>query len=165
MDSITFQLAKYGNETEAIVLFNTVMRDKMNFFTDIYPYDENQLQTFIGDNMINEVTIFAYSDQKMIGWVTVVRKFLKYQFHVGTLLIGILSEYRSKGIGTSLLNYEEELLPKIKIEKIEAIVREKSVIAINFFQKMGYLIEGNINKSLKLNPFEYDNEIILGKYL
>jgi ribosomal protein S18 acetylase RimI-like enzyme len=77
--------------------------------------------------------------------------------------MGVLSQYRQKGIGGKLLELTAEHAGnKNHIEKIELEVFKSNKAAVDFFLKNGFNIEGERVKSRKLDG-QYDNSVLMGK--
>ncbi|MCL4382421.1 MAG: GNAT family N-acetyltransferase [Patescibacteria group bacterium] len=164
MDNLFFRIAQHGDEPSAIELFNNLMNDGLNYLTDMYPFNEENLEGYLEENMKHNITIFALINQKIIGWVTLTRRSLKFQKHIGLLLIGVLPEYQNNHVGNKLIFQIEKMAPQIQIEKIEVSIRKTSTKTLRFFLNLGYIVEGEKVKSVKTN-YGYESEIVLGKII
>lgn len=113
----------------------------------------------------NLAQFFAIKEGIVIGWCDILPKSFEGLRHVGNLGMGLLSEYRGKGLGSRLLEIAiEHAQSKNAIEKVELEVFESNADAISLYNKYGFVLEGRREQSRKLDG-EYDNMILMGKIL
>ena len=83
------------------------------------------------------------SGGKVVGWCDVLRNTKRVVFsHCGTLGIGLLPEFRGRGIGRQLMDTTIEAAWQCGITRIELTVREHNVNAIALYKRLGFEIEG-----------------------
>lgn len=119
--------------------------------------------TMIADN--NLAQFYAIVDDQVIGWCDILPKSFEGLKHVGNLGMGLLPEYRGRGLGSKLYDMTEKHAKEVNnIEKVELEVFASNINAIKLYNKYGYNLEGTRLKSRKLDG-EYDNIILMGKFL
>lgn len=113
----------------------------------------------------NYAQYFIIYENEVKGWCDIISKSIPEYSHVGVLGMGILSEYRGRGLGKKLLaktiNHAKEIN---KLEKIELVVFESNINAIKLYKKFGFFEEGKRLKARKIDG-KYDNELLMGKFL
>jgi len=113
----------------------------------------------------NFAQYYAIDNDEVVGWCDILPKSYEGLLHVGVLGIGILSEYRGKGLGTQLLHKAIEHAKQLNhIEKIELDVFESNSAAIALYKKLGFEEEGKREKGRKLDGV-YDNIVLMRKFL
>ena len=117
-------------------------------------------------NAINKNTpvYYAIDDEKVIGWCDTTPKINNQHKHRASLGMGILPEYRGKGIGTKLIQANLDHAKKIGLEKIELDVFTSNTRAIALYKKIGFIEEGLIKNYRKLDN-EYFDCLIMGRFL
>jgi len=113
----------------------------------------------------NLAQFYAVKDGSVVGWCDILPKSFEGLRHVGNLGMGLLSEYRGKGLGSRLLERAiEHARFKNGIEKVELEVFESNIDAIKLYERYGFVQEGRRVKSRKLDG-KYDNIILMGKFI
>lgn len=100
----------------------------------------------------------------VIGWSDIAPLGLEVAVHIGRLGMGVHKEYRGQGIGSKLITKALEHARKIGLEKVELEVFEKNRGAVALYRKLGFVEEGKLIKSKKLDG-EYDNSFYFGLFL
>ena len=113
----------------------------------------------------NYAQYFIIYENVVKGWCDIIPKSIPEFSHVGVLGMGILPEYRGRGLGKILLaktiNHAKEIN---KLEKIELVVFESNINAIKLYKEFGFFEEGKRLKARKIDG-KYDNELLMGKFL
>ena len=108
---------------------------------------------------------FAVLNEEVIGWCDAVPVSFEGMNHIAVLGMGILQEFRNRGLGSKLLELTiSHAKEKNNIEKIELEVFKGNTGGVEFYKKHNFRIEGERIKSRKLNGV-YDNIILMGKFL
>ncbi len=102
----------------------------------------------------------ALSKDKVIGWCDILPKEKEINKHVGVMGVGIIPDFRGKGIGTRLINACLEKVKKQNIYRIELWVYEDNVNAVDLYKKLGFEIEGVKRNVAKIDGV-YKNDIIM----
>lgn len=79
---------------------------------------------------------------EVVGWADVRPYDEPTMQHVGLLGMGVLSTYRSQGIGKKLLEKIIKRTWQIGYQRLELEVYAENQRAINLYQKMGFVLEG-----------------------
>ena len=94
--------------------------------------------------------LLAIDDKKMIGYINGGSKEYVYRkkkfFEIENL--GVIPEYRKRGVGTLLYNFLVQELKKRGYERIYLNCYSKNVGALRFYKKLGF---GEIDISLEKN--------------
>ncbi len=84
------------------------------------------------------MTYLYYNQAKPVGTIM-----LKRDLEVARVVsIGVLSEYRRKGVGTELMAIAEEVMREQGAEIMKLEVSVKNDAAINFYRRLGYDFDG-----------------------
>lgn len=115
-------------------------------FLDAPPMEGTR--SFVEGNIKNGNPQFvAEDDGKIVGWCDVCRHSRPVSLHVGTLGIGLLPDYRGKGLGRQLMQATMDAAIANGMTRIELTVREDNANAILLYKSLGFEIEGLIRKS------------------
>lgn len=99
-----------------------------------------------------------------VGYLSIERGWAKQIKHTGFLVVGLLKEYRNKGIGTELFKQALDWAKTNNIHRVSLYVREDNDNAIALYKKMGFVIEGASRDQLKVGERYYD-ELNMAKLL
>lgn len=98
----------------------------------------------------------AVDKDKIIGFIIAVReKFIRTN-HVATVVIGILEEYCSKGIGYTLFQNIFSWASENNVKRLELTVITENKRAVNLYKKLGFNIEGVRTSSTLIDGIYYD---------
>jgi len=89
----------------------------------------------------NNIQLVALVDGRVVGWADILPKDRPIHAHVGVLGIGLVPEFRGKGVGTALLRHVLEQGRK-KYVRVELTVRAANTRAIALYEKLGLQREG-----------------------
>jgi RimJ/RimL family protein N-acetyltransferase len=111
-------------------------------------------------------TIFVTEQEngKLVGYLIAIGGSVKRTKHSAYLVIGILEEYRGRGIGSSLFQRLEEWAINSNISRLELTVVTQNEAGIALYKKSGFEIEGIKRKSLMVDA-EFYNEYFMSKLL
>jgi RimJ/RimL family protein N-acetyltransferase len=111
-------------------------------------------------------TIFVAEQEngKLVGYLIAIGGSVMRTKHSAYLVIGILEEYRGRGIGTKLFQRLEEWAINANISRLELTVVTENEAGITLYKKSGFEIEGIKRKSLMIND-EFYNEYFMSKLL
>ncbi len=112
----------------------------------------------------NSTVLVAEDKDKLIGYIIAVGGTVKRTQHTAELVIGILSEYRGKGIGSKLFNNITNWAEKHNLSRLELTVVKDNLAGVKLYKKHGFEIEGTKKKSLIINDIAYD-EYYMAKLL
>lgn len=107
---------------------------------------------------------YAIENENVVGWCDVFPESNPRQNHRGALGMGLLPEYRGKGLGSKLLAAVLAQAQKFGLEKVELHVYTSNSAAIALYKKFGFEQEGLIRRYRKLDG-EYFDCLVMGKFL
>ena len=81
-------------------------------------------------------------DGKVGGWCDIIPKEKDVDRHVGRMGVGLLPEYRGKGIGGKLIKKTLKKAKEKGLKRIELGVRADNRNALGLYLKLGFEIEG-----------------------
>ncbi|MGE7622287.1 N-acetyltransferase family protein [Viridibacillus sp. NPDC096237] len=84
--------------------------------------------------------------------------------HRASIYLGVMQKFTNQGIGTALLKEAEKWALSNTIQRLELSVCKSNTIAINMYNKMGFEIDGERQRSLKIND-QYEDEFYMSKLL
>ena len=148
--------------------YNKVIRET-EFLSRITPVslkDEKKWLAGVLDGIKkkNKVQLFAESDGKIIGSVSVEKRTIERRRHVGGYGICILQGFTGLGIGKRMTQAIEKEAKNLDIEMLELSVYGRNKIAQGMYRKMGYTPAGRIPCAIKVRK-GFDDEIIMYKVL
>ena len=103
----------------------------------------------------------ALSGGEVIGWCDVTPKPRPIYAHNGVLGMGLLPQFRGRGIGKRLIAQTLGAAQAFGLERVELTVRENNVNAIALYKKVGFEIEG-VQREAILVDGSYENLILMG---
>ncbi|MGE3683922.1 MAG: GNAT family N-acetyltransferase [Bdellovibrionales bacterium] len=112
----------------------------------------------------NGPVYYAIQDERVVGWCDVFPEENPRQSHRGALGMGLLPEFRGKGIGSKLLEAVLNHAKAFGLEKVELHVYTTNTPAIALYEKFGFEREGLIRKYRKLDG-QYFDCFAMGKFL
>jgi ribosomal protein S18 acetylase RimI-like enzyme len=96
-------------------------------------------------------------DGRIAGWCDVIPNSRRaMQAHCGTLGVGLLPEFRGRGIGRKLMQRTIGAALEFGLTRIELTVRETNVIAIALYKKLSFEAEGLHRKAVRIGG-HYEN--------
>ena len=103
----------------------------------------------------------ALSGGEVIGWCDVTPKPRPIYAHNGVLGMGLLPQFRGRGIGKRLIAQALAAAQDFGLQRVELTVRENNVNAIALYKKVGFEIEG-VQREAILVDGSYENLILMG---
>jgi RimJ/RimL family protein N-acetyltransferase len=104
--------------------------------------------------------LVALSAGEVIGWCDVTRKPRPIYAHSGVLGMGLLPEFRRKGIGKELIQRTLAAAREFGFHRVELTVREDNANAIALYKKVGFEMEG-LQRDAFLVDGVYENLIMM----
>lgn len=112
----------------------------------------------------NGAVYYAIHNDRVVGWCDVFPEDNPRQSHRGGLGMGLLPDYRGKGIGSMLLKAVLDHAKKSGLEKVQLHVYTSNTPAVALYKKFGFEQEGLIKKYRKLDG-QYFDCLVMGKFL
>src|SRR6516162_11933214 len=136
---------------------DTVARERKYLaFLDAPPLED--VTRFVLNNIEQGYPQFVVvSADTVVGWCDVLpnRSRVIYS-HCGTLGVGLLPEFRGKGIGRKLMRRTIGAAFAFGLTRIELTVRENNVNAIALYKSLGFEAEGMHRMAVRIEG-EYEN--------
>lgn len=139
----------------------------------MYEPKEREQKTNIGDlredieiNVINgnDFLQIAAEDNKIIGYIRAERGKFNRNFHTAYIVIGVLKDYSSKGIGTAFFKDLDKWAEETGIIRLELTVECHNKAAKHLYEKCGFVIEGIRAKSVFVDG-DFVDEYYMAKIL
>jgi len=108
--------------------------------------------------------VVARTGETVIGWCDIAPNDRVGYQHVGRLGMGLLPDWRGRGIGTRLLTAALADADRIEIERIELWVFLDNGPAQRLYRRFGFVVEGLQRKARKLDG-RYDDQILMARLL
>ena len=123
--------------------FDVVARERKFLSFLEAPSLENTTR-FVLDNIEHGFPQFvALNADTVVGWCDVLPNRTRVVYsHCGTLGVGLLPEFRGKGIGRQLMRRAIDAAFAFGLTRIELTVREGNANAIALYKSLGFEIEG-----------------------
>ena len=141
-----------------------VMRERRFLaFVEGFPIDE--CAAFVARNIrLGNPHFVADDDGTLAGWCDIRRETVPVYQHVGHLGMGLLPEYRGRGIGLRLLTAALDAARAAAFERIELTVYARNTRAEALYRKAGFVHEGTRVRGKKLDG-DYDDVHAMGMLL
>jgi RimJ/RimL family protein N-acetyltransferase len=116
------------------------------------------VMTFVVNNIEHGYPEFVVvSADIVVGWCDVLPNRTRIIYsHCGTLGVGLLPEFRGRGIGRKLMQRTINAAFAFGLTRIELTVREGNVNAIALYKSLGFEIEG-LHRNAVCIEGEYEN--------
>ncbi len=113
---------------------------------------------FVLHNIVHRYPQFVVlSAGTVVGWCDVIPNRSRVVYaHCGTLGVGLLPEFRGKGIGRQLMQRAIDAAFAFGLTRIELTVREGNVNAIALYKSLGFAIEG-LHRNAVCIEGQYEN--------
>jgi RimJ/RimL family protein N-acetyltransferase len=102
--------------------------------------------------------------KKLIGYIGLFGGRFKRISHSAHIVMGILEEYRGKGLGKALMQTAEEWAKDVGLKRLELSVITDNEPAIALYTKQGFEVEGFKKHSLIINS-RFVDEYYMAKLL
>jgi len=130
------------------------------------PFTAKQESEYISSLSEREGIFVAEFNNKIVGFLTLDlwSKVIDSFKHVGTIGTFILPEWRGKEISYILASHTFDFANANEYEKIIIYVRKGNERAIKFYQSLGFLIKGELERQVLIDNV-YENEVFMEKFL
>jgi RimJ/RimL family protein N-acetyltransferase len=108
-------------------------------------------RTFTRENIARGNAHFVAVDGgRVVGWCDIVPSKREAFVHCGTLGMGLLAEYRGRGLGLRLLRAALDKAQQNGLERVELEVFEPNERAIRLYRNAGFVVEGTKVRGARL---------------
>lgn len=136
--------------------FDRVARER-KYFPQLKAPPVKEMRKFVrGIIQAKDLQFVALDGDKVIGWCDIVRRRHEALRHSGLLAIGVVPEYRGRGIGTDLMKRAIASAWRRRLTRIELTVRADNLAAVALYRRMGFKIEGTHRKAIRLDGKYFD---------
>jgi len=138
----------------------------MMFEPDERPTTLNEQRDEIRDVLSrdNQTILIAENDRQMVGYIAAHGGRYRRNRQTVYLITGIVQAFTSQGIGTRLFEEIERWAKERGIHRLELTVVFHNEVALAFYKKMGFEIEGRKKHSLLING-SYVDEYWMAKLI
>ncbi|MCS0543578.1 GNAT family N-acetyltransferase, partial [Aeromonas veronii] len=112
----------------------------------------------------NSTILVAEEKGQLIGYIMAIGGNARRNKHSVYIVVGILKDFRGKGVGVNLFEELEKWALTHKIHRLELTVVTRNVAGLALYQKMGFEIEGTKRDSLLIDG-EFVDEYYMSKLL
>jgi RimJ/RimL family protein N-acetyltransferase len=102
----------------------------------------------------------AICGERVVGWCDLSPVNRPVHAHCGTLGIGLIADYRGRGLGSRLLATTLQRGREIGLTRIELEVREANLPAIALYERFGFVREGVKKNAVRVDG-EYEDVITM----
>jgi len=130
---------------------DTVAREKQ-YLAQIEALPLEKIERFVHESVANDAVQFVALDGvRVVGWADIFPAWAHAVSHCGSLGMGVLPDYRRRGLGEALLR---ACITKAKVKgitRIELEARADNLSAIRLYEKLGF-----VHEALKRNAMRFD---------
>lgn len=170
MGRLVFMIIRTIRENDAQKFLN--MLKKLDSETKNMMYEPGERKTTVDEMKrkirniydTNSLLLVVEENENVIGFLSAERGFANRIKHSAYIVVGILSDYRGKGIGTKLFEQLEKWAIENGITRLELTVMVHNDTAIRLYKKMGFKIEGVKERSLIIDG-KYIDEYYMAKLI
>jgi ribosomal protein S18 acetylase RimI-like enzyme len=125
-------------------------------FLEAAPID--QMRAFVLKNIADGLPQFVVlADGQVVGWCDILPNPRKtVQAHCGTLGMGLMPNYRGRGIGRALILRTMDAALALGLTRIDLTVREDNLNAIALYKSVGFETEGQHRRAVRIDG-RYEN--------
>lgn len=169
MDNMSIRQAVF-DETEQIIELLNHLDYETNFMLFEAGERKNktniqlQIKTLLSNSSNQVIFVAANSDNQLIGLIMGLGTQVNRQKHTLHIVIGVIQKFWFQGIGKQLMNLLEIWARNNKIHRLQLTVMVDNKIAIIFYKKQGFMIEGIKRDSIMING-KYIDELYMSKLI
>ena len=120
-----------------------IVARERKYLTMLEAQSEDDTLRFVKSNLESgSPMLVALAGGKVIGWCDVRREFFPSRAHRGTLGMGLLPEWRGRGVGRRLLEATLAQARRSGFKRIELDVHADNPRAVALYEKTGFVREG-----------------------
>jgi len=116
---------------------------------------------FIGNGIAKGHPQFvALEADRVVGWCDVTPRDRPATQHCGVLGIGLLAEWRGRGVGRRLIERALEASRAFPLTRIELAVRADNHHAVALYRKIGFEVEGRRQRAILVDGVYFDDIVM-----
>jgi ribosomal protein S18 acetylase RimI-like enzyme len=121
----------------------------------------SETREFVLGNIRNDRPQFvALVEDEVVGWCDVLPKPRPVFRYTGVLGMGVIEQFRGRGIGSALMATTLEAAKQRGITRVELHVREHNQRAIALYEKFGFVREGLMRRDVFVDGV-YENSLLM----
>lgn len=135
-----------------------IVASERKYLGTVNGFSLDETKKFIQDSIKNSQPHFFVVDEndEVVGWCDIMPIDSEALQLIGYLGIGLLKEYRGKGIGQQLLESTIQVAIQKGFKKVELEVRASNARAIHLYKKLGFLEEKRVENGLCIDGVNED---------
>ena len=119
---------------------------------------EADTRKYVRDNIAGGAPHFvAVADAKVVGWCDIAVKPRPTLLHSGILGMGVLREYRGRGVGRALMDATLQAAKVKGISRVELTVRIDNDPARRLYESFGFVTEGLCRRHMRIDGLFIDS--------
>jgi len=135
---------------------DTVARER-RYLAQIEALPLEKIESFVRESVANDAVQFVALDGvRVVGWADIFREWPYAISHCGSLGMGVLPDYRHRGLGEALLR---ACIAKARVKgitRIELAARADNVPAIRLYEKLGFGREAVKRNGMRFDGVYFD---------
>lgn len=140
----------------------SVCRERI-YLTSFDGFPAEQSRAFVQFNQAKGLpNLVAVHNGKVVGWCDINSSDRPVLKHTGVVGMGVIKDFRGKGVGTALLSAAIAAAKDAGLTRIELTVREENVNAIALYKKLGFEVEG-VQRRAALVDGVYSNHVMMAQ--
>lgn len=104
----------------------------------------------------NAAILLAEEEGSLVGYLITIGGTTQRKKHTAYVVVGVIDEYKGKGIGTSLFEKLDEWASAHAITRLELTVVTQNEVGVHLYKKMGFEVEGIKRNSLMIKGQFFD---------
>lgn len=123
------------------------------------------MRAFVAENVANRVPqVVAKDGPVVVGWCDIRPGWHHALQHCGALGMGLLPDYRGRGIGGDLLKVCMALAKERGITRVELEARSDNAAALRLYERFGFEYEGTRRQGMRIDG-RYQDTVAMGLLL
>lgn len=148
-----------------IINFLNKVAGETNFLTfglNDFPYSLEEEKDIIINCLEQKLCfmLIAKIDNKIAAQLFLQRSSKSRLLHSGDIGIAVAKQYWGRSIGKNMMKIAIEWAQQNNITKLQLQVRSDNSRAIQLYERLGFVIEGKITRSLRINSIYFDDYIM-----
>lgn len=161
-DSIVLVITQATPEyAKQIVAFLNAVGGETSYLTfglNEFPLSEKEEEQFIAECLTKNTSLMLIG---LVGNEVVSQLFIDVSSqprlaHIGTIGVSVSKRFWGQSIGMRMLIAAIDWAKKQRMAKLQLQVRSDNNAAIALYKKLGFVIEGTITRSIKIDNIYYD---------
>ncbi len=141
-----------------------VMRER-EYLAYLEPFPLAQTAAFVASNIETGNPQFVADDGgRIVGWCDIRRETVPIYAHEGMLGMGLLAEYRGRGLGKRLIRAALDAARAAGFERVSLSVYARNTRAVALYRKVGFVMEGTRIRGKKLDG-AYDDVHMMAYFM